>query len=134
MKKMNLVLQLRGSVKLAVALAAFFFASLGTLSAQYIAPNDAMVLLKQEVATLDLQAEQTNDDDQLMDIQFRRDYFMLVLNDLEEGTDVGAAIQVNRPRAVPTKVNGWLVYTSHVDDLKTRADELIADAEELLAE
>ncbi len=134
MKKMNLF-QLGGSVKVAVAMMAFFFVSLSSLSAQYIAPNDAMVVLKQEVESLDVLADQTNDDDELMDIRFKKDYFMLVLNDLENGTQVGTAIQGNRPRAVPqTAPNGWLVYSSHTNDLKERADDIIAYTEELLAE
>lgn len=135
MTKMNLVLsQKRGGLKV-LAFVAFFFMSLGSMSAQYVGANEATILLKQEVSVLDVQAGQTSNNDELMNIQFKKDYFMLVMNDLENGESVDAAIQVNRPRAKPyVHSSGWIVYSSHGETLKQEVADLVSYTEELLSE
>ena len=121
--------------KVLVLAIAFFFVGLGSINAQYVSVNEASVLIKDEVAALDDQAEQTSNESELMTIKFKKDYFMLVLNGLETGSTVADAIQGNRPRAKAyVHSSGFMVYSSRVETLKQEADDLIEYTQNLLSE
>ena len=136
MKKMNLNLfQIKGVSVKALAFFAFFFVWMSNASAQYVSPNDALVIIKGEVEILDDQAANTNNNTLLMDIKFKKDYFLLVMNDIEEGNSVDASIHDNYPRAKPSIHNsGWMVFSGNGPSFKTEAADLVAYAEQLLAE
>lgn len=121
--------------KVLVLAVAFFFVGLGNISAQHVAPNEAMVVLKQEISVLDQEASQTSNESALMTIKFKKDYFMLVMTGLENGESVDAAIQNNRPRAKAyVHSSGWMVYSSHGETLKQEVADLVDYTDNLLSE
>ena len=136
MKKMNLNLfQTKGTSLKALAFFAFFFVWMSNASAQYVSPNDALVIIKGEVEVLDIQAGQTNNNTILMNIKFKKDYLLLVMNDIEEANSVDASIHDNYPRAKPSvHSSGWMVYSGDGPTFKAEAADLVAFAEQLLAE
>ncbi len=119
----------------ALAFFAFFFVWMSGVSAQYVSPNDALVVIKGEVEVLDDQASNTNNNSLLMDIKFKKDYLLTIMNDIEDGNSVDFAIHDNYPRAKPsTHSSGWMVYSSNSPSFKTEAANLVGYAEQLLAE
>ena len=135
MKKMNLNLFQKGGASLkAFAFLAFFFVCMSSVSAQYVSPNDALVIIKGEVEVLDDQAANTNNNSILMDIRFKKNYLLLVMNSIESGDSVDAAIHDNQPVAKPAIHNsGWMYHTTG-PNFRTEAADLVAYAEQLLAE
>ncbi len=136
MKKMNqnLFRAQKATLK-AFAFFAFFLVGMSSASAQYVSPNDALVAIKGEVEVLDNQASNTNNNTLLMDIKFKKDYLLTVMNDIEEGNSVDFAIHDNYPRAKPsTHSSGWMVYSGNNPGFKTEAANLVAYAEQLLSE
>ena len=118
----------------ALAFFAFFFVLMSSASAQYVSPNDALVIIKGEVEVLDNQAANTSNNSTLMTIKLKKDYLLLVMNDLGEGASVDAAIHDNRPIAKPSiHSSGWMTYKSG-PSFKAEANDLVAYAEQLLEE
>ena len=136
MKKMNLNLfQIKGTSLKALAFFAFFFVWMSGASAQYVSPNDALVIIKGEVEVLDVQASGTSNNSILMDIKFKKDYLLLVMNGIEEGNSIDASINDNYPRAkASVHSSGWMVYSGDTPTFKAEAADLVAFAEQLLAE
>ena len=127
--------QMGGTSMKALAFFAFFFVWMSGVSAQYVSPNDALVLIKGEVKVLDDQASNTNNNALLMDIKFKKDYLLLVMNDIEEGNSVDVSIHDNYPVAKPSiHSSGLMVYSGDTPGFKTEAANLVAYAEQLLAE
>jgi len=135
MNKMNLNLfQLSGVVKLkAVAFALLFMMGMGTVSAQYMEPNEALVAIKGEVSELLDQEANTTNESVLATIRFKKSYYLNVFQRIDDGNTVDAAIHTNLPQGMAVENNGF--FTVDVPaDFRTRVSDLVEEAEALLSE
>ena len=106
---------------------AFFFMGLSNASAQYVGSNDALQLLKQEIADLTLEAGQTNDGEVLAELQFKVGYLSSVRADIQDGKPVANAIEDNIPASKPSVDNsGWATQASAATNDETEKEEIVA--------
>ena len=111
------------------------FVSLGSLNAQYVGRNTAVTILKQEISVLNQQEAQTSNNSTLMTIKFKRDYFLVVMADIEKGKTVDQAIHQNMPRAkASTHPSGLMVYNNNSPGFKQEAAALVTYTEGILHE
>ena len=74
----------------------FFFVGMAAINAQYVTPDEAVILLKAEIQQLEADA-QNAPPEEAHDIAFKYIYYRAIAYDINDGSEVGAAIQNNQP-------------------------------------
>ena len=74
----------------------FFFMGMATINAQYVSTDEAILILKAEVQELETQAQNATPEEQV-ELAFKFHYLRFVAYDIQGGTEVGPAIENNKP-------------------------------------
>jgi len=121
--------------KVLVLSVCFFFVGLANISAQYMGPNDATLMLKTELETLENDLPNASTNAAKEDIAFKYRYFKAVLEDISSGNEVGAAIHDNAPTNKPkVHSSGLIAFTADVPDFKQQVIDIVEDLDNLLSE
>ncbi len=137
--KSNLMTKFKLSGKsMLMALSFFAFMILGSVSAsaQWVTPTEAVVLLKQEIETLENDFAQATNDTEKYNIALELRYFKRVFfNVTDGGLEVPQSVEQARPEYLPTVHSSGLVYGSNEDpNFKTIAQALVDAGTDLLSD
>ena len=138
--KLNLMKKLKStgrSFAMAFSLCmAFLFLGAGTVSAQnWVTPEQAVLLLKSEIQTLDQAFQNAQTTQAKLDIAFRHKYYSSIMRDIGlNGTEVPQAVTSNRPTNKPQMhSSGMIAFNGDAPTFKAQANALVADATDLLS-
>ena len=137
--KLNLMKKLKTtgrSFVMAVSLCvAFMFLGASAVSAQnWVTSDEAVILLKGEIETLDNAFPNAQTDEQRMEIAFKRKYYFSVMVDIRLGTEVPEAVSSNRPTNKPqVHASGLIAFDGNAPTFKQEANALVATATDLLS-
>ena len=114
---------------------AFMFLGASTVSAQWVSPDEAVLILKTEIGALDVDFQQAQSNDEKLEIAFRHKYYSAVMEDIALGTEVAQAVTNNRPENKPTlHSSGMVAFSGDDPNFKQEANGLVADATDLLSD
>jgi hypothetical protein len=111
----------------------FFFMGMATINAQYVSPEEAIVLLKGEIEDLEAQIPGATTGE-LLEINFQTLYFNAIVSDLVEGTEVDAAISNNQPTTKPGLNSAGNAVSFHSPNEEQEIEILVNYVENLLAD
>ena len=130
-------IQLNGKT-LIMALSFFAFMILGTISASaqnWVSSDEALLLLKDQISTLESDYAQANNDQERLDIAFSVKYYSTVYGQIGDlGMEVSVAVDAARPQNKATKHSSGLIYFgTEAPDFKVKSQALINAATDLLS-
>ena len=135
MKKMLFLFQAGKMTKVLVLSVVFFFAGLAGINAQYMSSNDAILTLKQQLHTLENDFQNASSNTARQDIAFKYRYFSVVLEEIDNGNEIGAAIQDNAPLNKPLiHSSGLVAFTNEHPNFRQERDALVLYLDNLLSE
>ena len=135
MKKMLFLFQAEKMTKVLVLSVAFFFVGLASINAQYISADEAITTLKSELETLKSDFDNAASNTVRQDIAFKYRYFSVVVEDIHNGNEIGAAIHENAPLNKPLiHSSGLIAFTNEHPDFRTERDALVLLLDDLLSE
>ena len=113
---------------------AFMFLGASTVSAQWVSPDEAVLILKSEIESLESDIPGSSNTEALT-IAFRHKYYSAVMEDIALGTEVAQAVTNNRPENKPTlHSSGMVAFRGDDPNFKQEANGLVADATDLLSD
>lgn len=136
--KSNLMTKFKMNGKsIAMVLSFFAFMILGSVnaSAQWVTPSEGIMLIKQEVTSLENDFSQASSDQERFDIAMKVRYFnRLMFNMANLGMEIPEAIEEARPEDKPVAHSSGLVYLSAEDpNFKNEAQALVNAGTDLLS-
>ena len=135
MKKMLFLFQAEKMTKVLVLSVAFFFVGLAGINAQYIGADDAIITLKEKLETLKSDFDNAPSNTVRQDVAFKYRYFSVVLEDIDNGNEIGAAIHENAPSNKPLyHSSGLIAFTNEHPDFRQERDALVLYLDDLLSE
>jgi len=111
----------------------FFFMGMATINAQYVSPDEAVILLKTEIEDLEEQAENAPPI-QAHELAFKYLYYRAIAYDIHNGSEVGAAIQENKPGFKGVYQAPGLTYFVSDNSYKLSLTEAVNLVETLLSD
>jgi hypothetical protein len=138
--KLNLMKKLNSkgrSILVAVSLCvAFMFLGASAVSAQqWVTPEEAVLILKGEIETLDNDYQQAPTNEAKLAIAFRHKYYRTIMVDISQGTEVAQAVNNNAPDSKPTlHSSGMVAFSSDEPNFKQEVQGLVDDATALLTD
>ncbi len=112
----------------------FFFMGMASLSAQYVGPDEATLILKTEITPLEDQIPGASGQD-LVNLYFKVNYYNSIVSDIGEGAEVGAAIYDNKPTGkAQHHTNGTVTAANDDPFLKDEIEALVGYVDNLLAD
>jgi hypothetical protein len=113
----------------------FFFMGMASSTAQYVSNEQAVILLKGEVTQLQANLPGASNQ-QLIDLHFQISYFKFIVEDLQNGAEVGAAIYDNQPSGKANLLGTMGLATAKNDDpnLKAEINAVVAYVDDLLSD
>ena len=111
----------------------FFFVGMVSINAQYVSNDEAVIILKAEIQ--ELEAEALNAPPaEAHDIAFKYIYYRAVAYDISDGSEVGAAIQNNKPIEKGVVLAPGLTKFDTGQDFKASLEEVLIEIEDLLTD
>ncbi len=111
----------------------FFFMGMVSSSAQYVGSTQAINILKGEVATLEAQIPGASNQ-QLINLHFKMSYYKFIVWDIQSGSEVGAAINNNKPHGKFKLLGTMGLAVPNKDaSVKQEITALVAYVDELLS-
>jgi hypothetical protein len=112
----------------------FFFMGMASSMAQYVSPSEAMIILKGEINSLEAQIPGATNQE-LVTLYWKIYYFSFIRLDISEGTEVGVAIQVNKPTTKPKlHPGGHVTMHDTAPNVKQEIMALVAYIDNLLSD
>lgn len=111
----------------------FFFMGMVTVNAQYVTPGEAVILLKAEIQQLEADA-QNAPPAEAHEIAFKYIYYRAIAYDINDGSEVGAAIQNNKPIEKGVVLAPGLTHFVSDDSYKNSLTEAVNQVEALLSD
>jgi len=111
----------------------FFFVGMASINAQYVSPDEAIILLKAEIEELEADALNATPA-QAHEIAFQYIYFRAIAYDINDGSEVGAAIENNQPSYKGVYQAPGLTYFVSDNSFKSSLAEALNAAEALLSD
>ena len=111
----------------------FFFIGMVSINAQYVSNDEAIILLKAEIQELEAEA-QNAPPAEAHDIAFQYIYYRAVAYDIAEGSEIGAAIQNNKPIEKGVPLAPGLTHFVTDDNYKASLEEVLIAIEDLLTD
>jgi hypothetical protein len=111
----------------------FFFVGMVSINAQYVSPEEAIVILKVETTDLEAQIPGASPQE-LLEINFQTSYYQLIITDLGNGAEVDAAISNNQPEHKPGINPAGTTLSFHSPNEDQEIEALVNHVEDILAD
>ena len=111
----------------------FFFVGMASINAQYVSPDEAVILLKTEIQQLEADALNAPPAE-AHEIAFRYIYYRAIAYDINDGSEVGAAIVNNQPTFKGVYQAPGLTYFVSDNSFKVTLAETLNELESLLGD
>jgi hypothetical protein len=133
--KLNLMKKTELRAKVLLFSVVFFFLGMASSSAQYVPGDEAVILLKAEVTELQANLPGASNQE-LIDLHLQISYFKFIVEDIQNGAEVGAAIYDNKPFGKAKLLGTMGLATAQNDDpnVKVEIAALVAYVDDLLSD